>query len=356
MIPTCGERRLRGWSFALVLALVAQTLPLVAMAESPADQETAKAALLAGRDKLAKNDLTGARDQFRAAWALIRSPRNGVELAETHEKLGELVEARVVYVEVTKLPPRDGESKESLEARSRADARAAELQTLIPTITIRLDNAPKGAEPSVTVDDASVPLAALAAPRRLNPGKHVVVVRMAGVAPKKSTFELVEKQARVVVVDLAVEGDGANASSSVEPKVETTPAPPASTKPEPPPSSAGREAPRPSGASALTWIGFGVGGVGLLVGGVTGALAAGKAATVKDNCPNQVCPPAYHEDLNSAKSLSSVSTIGFAVGVIGLGVGVWGLVSGTSAEPEKTTSSRVRPWIGLGTAGLLGEF
>ena len=369
MIQTCSEPRARRLGATLLAALALQALPIAAWAETAADIETAKAAIVEGRARLEKGDLAGARDQFKAAWALVRTPKNGVELAETHEKLRELVEARLVYVDVTKLPPRDKESKESLEAREKADARAADLQARIPTITVRLEGVPKGVEPEVSIDDASVPLAALAAPRRLNPGKHVVLVRVKGQPAKKTAFDLAEKQTRVVVVDLTA--DEAATKPAVAPAKPEAPSP--SAKPEGSagsvaakgdPATAQVASPKVDGASpvekrgmgALAWLGFGIGGVGLVVGGVTGALAAGKASIVKDNCPNQVCPPAYHADLNAAKAYSTLSNIGFAVGVVGLGVGVWGLVSGSSAEPTKAASARVQPWIGLGSAGVTGEF
>jgi hypothetical protein len=108
----------------------------------------------------------------------------------------------------------------------------------------------------------------------------------------------------------------------------------------------------------MTWVGFGVGGAAIIVGGVTGILALGKDSTVKSNCPNQICPPAFHDDLNSAKTFSTISTVSFGVGLIGIGVGVWGLISTSSsaAAVKPATSASVQPWIGIGTIGVTGAF
>lgn len=357
MIPTCSERRWRVFVAAVACALVVDAVGVPVLAASDADIETAKSAIKEGRARRAAGDLRGARDQFKAAWALVPTPRNGVELAEAHEALGELVEARRIYVDVTKLPPLAKESPESKDARKKADESAAALLKRIPSITIRLENTPKGASPIVTVDDADVPVDALAVPRMVNPGKHVVLVKLDGSQPKKSAFELSEGQTRVVTVDLTPDAPTPTkvpADSTLKPATATVVVP--SSAPTTSTKQPDTGVPS-SGPSALTWVGFSVGGAGLIIGSVTGIMALGKDSTVKDNCPNQGCPPAFHDDLNAAKSYSTISTISFGVGLVGLGVGVWGLLSSPSAEANKpAAAASVQPWIGIGTVGVTGAF
>jgi hypothetical protein len=328
------------------------------MAASDTDIESAKAAIKEGRARRSAGDYQGARDQFKAAWALVPTPRNGVELAEAYEALGELVEARRIYVDVTKLPPLAKESPESKEARKKADDAAASLLKRIPSITIRLENIPKGASPRVSVDDADVPVDALAVPRMVNPGKHVVLVKLDGSQPKKSAFELSAGQTRVVTVDLTPDAVTESPKPTAPPaKVGATPTAAASPSTPAPTTRNSDSGVTSSGPSTMTWVGFSVGGAGVLIGGVTGILALGKDSTIKSNCPNQGCPPAFHSDLDAAKRYSTISTISFGVGLVGIGVGVWGLLSSPSAEATKpATSASVQPWIGIGTVGVTGAF
>lgn len=342
----------------LALMIMAAHVP-VSAAVSEADADSAKK-LYAEGVKLEPTDLPTARDRFKGAFKLRPSPIIGLKLGEVHERLGELVEARQVYRRSETVKADEfldvgvkEESQNAKDARKEAGRRADALEHRIPSITIRLENIPKGALPKVSVDDADIPIEALAVPRSVNPGKHVVLVKLEGQPAKKSAFELAEGKTRVVTVDLTPD---APATSTVPaesgPKAVPAVPPPAAPTPSP-----GHSDVATSGPSALTWVGFGVGAAGIVVGSVTGILALGKDSTVKDNCPNQGCPPAFHDDLDAAKRFSTISTISFAVGLIGVGVGVWGLLSSPSPTADKThASTSVRPSLGIGTIGITGAF
>jgi hypothetical protein len=55
-------------------------------------------------------------------------------------------------------------------------------------------------------------------------------------------------------------------------------------------------------------------------------MTLGKASSVKSQCANSICDPAAKNDLSSAKTLSTISTVGFIVGLAGIGAGILGLV------------------------------
>ncbi len=354
------SRRRSAIASGLVCALALAHLPAGA-AVSEADADGAKK-LYGEGVRLEASDLPTARDRFKGAFKLRPSPIIGVKLGDVHERLGELLEARQVYRRCETVKADEfldvgvkDESQNAKDARQEAHRRAEALERRIPSITIRLDGAAKGAQPKVTVDDADIPLEALAVPRSVNPGKHVVIVRIDGQAPKKSAFELAEGQTRVVTVDLTPDPAEVAPAATTKPGGATTTgaasAPPGHRSDEGVPSSAS------SGPSTLTYVGFGVAGAGLIVGGVTGLLAMGKASTVKDNCQNQICPPAFHDDLDAGKRYSTISTIGFGVALVGVGVGVWGLLTSPSGEASKpAATASVQPWIGLGSVGLTGAF
>ena len=130
----------------------------------------------------------------------------------------------------------------------------------------------------------------------------------------------------------------------------TTPAAAATTPVSPPEPAAKKN-------NTAAYVLLGVGGVGLVVGSVTGALAFGKAS----DCPNKVCKT--QSDLDSAKSMATVSTIGFGVGIVGVAVGTILLLTGNHTEaPPAAASARpapklaLQPWFGVNSAGLMGSF
>lgn len=126
----------------------------------------------------------------------------------------------------------------------------------------------------------------------------------------------------------------------------------------------GERAPR--GGSSQKTVGFvvaGVGVVGLAVGAITGLMAIGKNNDAKALCPTGgKCASQEGVDANdSAKSLGTVSTIGFVVGGIAVATGVvLVLTSPKSSEPGATAqrSLRIAPAAGPNGGGfaLMGVF
>ena len=77
------------------------------------------------------------------------------------------------------------------------------------------------------------------------------------------------------------------------------------------------------------------------------------------DCPNSKCPTPEHDTLDSAKTLATISTIGFGVGIAGAAVGVVLLVTGGKSEAAPTAQvGRVtaRPWAGAQMLGVEGSF
>jgi hypothetical protein len=109
------------------------------------------------------------------------------------------------------------------------------------------------------------------------------------------------------------------------------------------------------------WIGFGAGAVGIAAGSVTGLMSLSSAASAKERCDGNRCPPAAQDDIDASKSMATISNIAFAVGAVGVGVGVWQLL--TVKDPpdqQKVASPRLdlhaEPVIGLGHVGIAGTF
>lgn len=105
-----------------------------------------------------------------------------------------------------------------------------------------------------------------------------------------------------------------------------------------------------------TWVGFGVGGAGLLVGTLFGVDAQQAASTAREKCAGNRCPPSSFNFLDQANTSAFISTAAFGVAAIGIGIGIYGLASGTPrdekplAMPGPELSLRVSP-TGLALSG-----
>ncbi len=122
----------------------------------------------------------------------------------------------------------------------------------------------------------------------------------------------------------------------------------------------------PKKSNTLAYVALGVGGAGLIVGGITGFLALGKKGDL-NGCVDTKCPTSQKDTLDGAKSMATVSTVGFAVGFVGVGVGVVLLLTGNSNSQAGLGTSKVatrdtfhgvhvEPWVGTRSAGVTGTF
>jgi hypothetical protein len=339
-------------SFTLLASTLVVTLATTAAADpSLSDRETARSLMDDGDAKRDKNDFKAALKSYEAADAIMHVPTTGLEVARAQAQLGLLLEARETLGRVNRLPPRPGEPAPFTAARKTAETLTAEIGARIPSVTVLVTN-PEAGQPTVVVFDGEiVPPAAASAPRKVNPGRHSVVAR-SGSLEKKQDIDVTEREAKTVTIDL-------------KPSKAAGPVPP-------PPGGDETVSTTSSSPSSLPKIlifgGFGLGIVGVGVGSVTGLMSISKVSDVKQGCPNNVCPTTSQGDIDSAKSLGTISTIAFIAGGVGVGAGIVGLVlqskqsatesapaPGTSASSAKTTLT-VWPDLGPTWLGMHGSF
>ena len=330
---------------ALFLALGLALATGSAMADpSAADKETARGLMQSGRAARDKGDLKGALKAFTAADAIMHVPTTGLEVAKAQAALGLLVEARDTALRVTRFPQAPNEPAPFKDARDAAAQLNDDVQARIPSLTVNVKGLPEGVSASVTIDDAPLPSEVIGQPRKLDPGHHVVVGKAGGAQDKKEV-DVAERESKDVALDLT----GASAAAT------TTATTPTDTgTPEQPPPPQGR-----SGASkAMIFGGFGLAGVGVIVGSITGVISMTKTSSVKQSCVGNQCPPADFNDIDTAKTMATVSTISFIAGGVGAVVGVIGLFTGKPSAPAASgpESAGVEPWIGVGSLGLKGRF
>ncbi|HEX5660116.1 MAG TPA: hypothetical protein VFX59_23130 [Polyangiales bacterium] len=159
------------------------------------------------------------------------------------------------------------------------------------------------------------------------------------------TFDLLELQREVATPAPAPPAPAllAAAPTAPEPRVDMPPAVPRV------------DAPARDRRVPLAWSALSLGAAGVVVGAVMGGLALQRKHTVDDHCPNEVCAPAYADDLKQLERFADTATAGVVIGAVGVGLGTYLWVAARRAQRHAERAS-LTPSLGLGTAGLAGRF
>jgi hypothetical protein len=333
------------------LGTIGALLSLAPSAFADPSPEDIAAARSLGTDgvKLAESgDCKGAIPKLQGAEKLFHAPTTADWLGECQIKVGQLVAGtetlnRVVHETLAPNAP---------AAFTAAQQRAnVALQAALPKIAqlkIHVDGAPPD-QVTVTVDDDKVPSVLFDSNRPTDPGTHQVKASAPGFTDAVQSVQLTPGGSTAVTLALTATG----APPPVAPVPAATPAP-APAPSEPPPTSAESQ----GHSKAVPIILLAVGGAGLVVGASFGVLALGTKSSLDSSCANKVCPSSSQGNINSLGTQAWVSNIGFGVGIIAGALGTYFLLSSGGSEQPKSASTalEVRPWVGLGSAGLGGTF
>jgi hypothetical protein len=327
----------------LLAGLAGASAPSWAAGPSPSDRETARALLDSGKAALAAKNYSAALKAYSAAYSLVQVPTTGLGLGKAQAGSGQLIEARDTLLWVTRHPSAPGEPEVFGAARTEADQLAKALAERIPSVKLQISGPPAEAALKVSIDGVPVPEAAATLPRKVNPGTHKITVGALGFDSSTVEVTLQEKEEKTVPVTL----------QAAPRSVAAAPAAPASSSAQPDPGAA----PPAEKSSTLVYVGFGVGGVGILVGTITGLMSMSKTSGVKDKCSGNVCPTSSQGDIDSAHTLATISNVSFALGIVGAGVGVYGLLSaGGSGGSTAVRPKPVDLAVGPGSVHVLGTF
>ncbi len=278
-------------------------------------------------------------------------PRPGTlfTLAECEALRGRTATSMRYYAEYLTLF-RNFTSAKKLEQKDRgktSEDQLRKLELLVPKLTIVLRD---GSGPDVIVrrDGEVVASLSLGTALPVDPGEHVITAQSPGGPEIEQRVSLSPGEAKTV--RLAVRRDAAPAST-----VTAAPSALASAL------GSGRpfaEIQQPWRIS--TWTFGAVGLTGLVVGAVTGILAAQLRPTVERNCPSkngdESCSPLGFAAYNRLQTLGAVSTASLVAGGVGMGIGVVLLL----ATPTVPTSSptvgqpRTSAFVGPGVAIHVG--
>jgi hypothetical protein len=307
-----------------ILLPVSLLISSAALAADPsaADRETARSLLLDGRAKMAAKDYQGALRSLRAAHDIMHVPTTGLDYAAALEATGQLVEARTIALDVNRMAPRPGEPEAFAEARASAAAIADRLAARIPSVVVTVKGLPAGVDPTMTLDGAPVPTAAIGLPRKANPGTRVIVVSAPGYVTVERKVDLPEAQ--TVPVEIALKPAPGAAVTTPATGGVTVLVPGAGADD-------GRDRPFARRVPTWAWVS---GGLGVVALGVSVGFAvdwAGAQSVVSNDCPNNVCNLSAHpnddlrdqaarwnRDVGVFAGLGIVGAAAITVGIVGI--------------------------------------
>lgn len=264
-----------------------------------------------GRAAQNRGDCQKALEHFRESHALKPGRGTLLNMGLCEKKLGQLAKALQHLEEVLpQLPTGD-------DRRAIVRENLAELKPRVPWLRIVFAaNAPAGTV--VTYDGAELEPTMIGTDIPVDPGKHVVVVEATGLPNRR--YEVMMEEGKRHTLRVEPGGGASGAGTEAD------------------------EGPRKTKLMA----GFVVGGVGLagiVAGAVTGGMALQNHSATEKMCPtHQGCSGDVVRLANEGRTLSTVSTVAFAVGIVGLGIGVpLVLLNRKSNEKPPAVSVHVTP-------------
>jgi len=330
-------RRLRALGLGAALALLAgatwaQPAPVDADTEvarmatiADADKTVAKSLVDEGDEQFAAGAYGAAVDRYRGAHALIKVPTTGWELARALEAALRLREAERILEWIVAYPTWDGQPPPFAEARDKAQKQLEALRPRIPKLAVAVTNPHPDMVLTIdgTVAEAGTPVA-------LDPGSHEVELVAPEVPRLLRRVELTEGASKTLTLTLASSSQ-AGPPSTGEPGPERT-------------------------VPVWTWIGFGVTGVGAVVGGITGGLSLSRASAFKSTqLPNGNYPESERGTQRESLTLAHIATGSFVVAGVGAAVGLTGIILIYAVEPEAPDQA-LHLRVGPGHLSFAGSF
>lgn len=272
-------------------------------------------------------------DKLQRAKSLVPVPTIIVPLAECQIKLGRIVAGVENLLAVARENLPDNAPELFVKAQQRARELLPKAQARIGKLNVSVE-APPGTTFAVTDNGSAISDSLMGVDRPADPGGHTIVVDATGFLSVTKQVQLGEGATEKLVITL-------------EPDPSFKPTPDDKATPLPPTTESSGSALVPVGAVIA-----GVGGIGLILGGAFGGVAAGTKSDLDEVCATpDSCPPERQEDIGRMKTFATASTASFVIGGVLAATGITmlavGLAGGSEAPPA---TARLR--LGGGFAGL----
>jgi hypothetical protein len=311
--------------------------PVDVSAQTDFDRATARALAEEGYRALKAQQFDIAQDRFWRADALVHAPTFVVDDGRALIGLGRFVEAQERF----ELVLREGIAANAPGAWKKSFSDAAQLlEEVKPKIAWLTISVPNIANAQVKVDGQLIPRAAFDVKRATNPGTRKIEATADGYESQELKVDLGEGAQQTLTITMK------QLTSPVSSKVEAAPL-------------AAQQAPIHSEKSSpkLAYMAFGVGGLGIVVGAVTGFMALRKRSDLTSVCHSSACPPSSQSDIDAYHSLGLVSGLGFG---LGLGAATTGYVllqmGGPPSQKATALNLRLRLRVDPNRIGLEGTF
>jgi hypothetical protein len=329
-------------------------------AQSKEQKAGARAAADAAGDAFDAGKYAEAADLFERAERLVHAPPHLLYAARAHVKLGHLVEARELYLALTREQLPATAPRVFRDAQQMGEKELAEIESRIAYVSVVVQGGKGATSVHVTRNGEPIPAELLGIPTPVNPGDYSYQALADGMESTATTVKLRDGVRETVVLTLRDVPGYVKPKSVASNDAATGPSPAGGSLTSPPPSdSAPSSGGRPLLIGAIA--GFGV----AVAGGVLGAVFIGKSnenseqadalyAKCDPNCTEEdekVIAP-FDDD---AASQQGIAIAAFVTGGIGLAAGITLLVLD---QNRSTTASRasVTPVVGLNYVGLTGRF
>ncbi len=338
---------------ALLVATALGGAPRAARAQqdaSAADLSAARGLFFEGMKLADAGRCAEAVDRFERAARLHQAVTIFGRLGECQVELGKVVlgAENLLRAVRERLPANAPPAFVAAQARAQRALDAA-----VPKIAkLKLSlKAPPAARPAITIDGEPLSTALLDTQRPTDPGPHVVEVSAPGFLKESARVALAEGDAQTLTITLRPDPNAATAAS---PAKAPGAGPPGAVVPAP----GARPPADGAGPNRLPlYLALGAGAAGLAVGVGFGAASLAKYSGLTDRCQvRSECPPEAQRDIDSLSRFATVSTVGFGVAAAGLGTALVLWLAADSPAPKAERQARVRPWVGVGGAGLGGTF
>lgn len=350
MAVTYVSRSFLGASLLGALLALGTVAPAAAQDQAAENVAAARSLGIQGVQLAEAGNCKEAIEKLSRAESLYHAPTILGRLGECQVNVGQIVLGTENLNRVVREQLAPNAPKAFKDAQERARKALEAALPRIGHLTVSVQIEPKSVPVTVTVSGAPVPAALLGVERPTDPGTHEVLATAEGYLPAKTSVDLTEGGRQSITLTLSPDP---NAPKPVEATPDPTPVQPVPVTPPPPVAKSG-------GNKTLAFVLLGVGGAGIVTGSVTGLLAIGKKNDL--DCPNNRCSGTDADNLDSAKTLALVSTIGFGVGIASAAVGTVLLVtsSGSSDKHAQSLPAKKRvsltPYVGVGNAGVTGTF
>jgi len=292
---------------------------------------------------------------FKKSYAIVASPNSHWQVVRTLILLERYVEAfeqaHAVAAEADAAAVRHAKYKKTAAA---ARAKANELKAKIGMITVQVVGLPPeeikaAAEappdedrlPKLTVGGQVIPVAKWGKPVPVPPGTSRVVLMS----------EMGTETGEVTV------NAGEHMTLTIGPQL------PPTTKPtEEPDDDKGDEKGIWGGDERLripSYVALGVGGAGMVMFAIFGALSSATFNDLEEQCPNAHCPAGLEDDANTARGQQVIANVSVAIGAVGITAGAALFVMGHfnvfgSDDDDQATKPEVA--VGPGSIAIRGRF